>query len=186
MQDPESAELDDFVRQHPRLLILCGAGVSTDSGIPGYRDDDGQWKRKPPVLLQDFLSSETVRRRYWARSMAGWPMLAEARPNGAHRALARLESQGRVQKLVTQNVDGLHQQAGSSDVIELHGNAHKVICLDCGAGASRASIQRALEVTNPEFFAVSAPAPPDGDADFEPLRLEAFNLPVCARCGGML
>jgi NAD-dependent SIR2 family protein deacetylase len=186
MQDPLSADLDNFVRQHPRLFVLCGAGVSTDSGIPGYRDDEGQWKRKPPVMLQDFLSSEAVRRRYWARSIAGWPMLANARPNGAHRALARLESQGRLQKLVTQNVDGLHQQAGSSDVIELHGNAGKVICLDCGAGALRENIQRVLEEANPEFTAICATAAPDGDADFEPRRLEAFKLPVCARCGGVL
>src|SRR6266702_181401 len=128
--------LDDlcaFVQRYPRLFVLSGAGISTDSGIPGYRDADGRWKRTPPVLLQDFLRSESARQRYWARSMAGWPTVANARPNVAHDALARLEIAGWVQQVVTQNVDGLHQRAGSSRVIELHGNLERVVCLECGA-----------------------------------------------------
>ena len=159
------ADLCAFVQQYPRLFVLSGAGISTDSGIPGYRDADGQWRRTPPVLLQDFLASEPVRQRYWARSMAGWPTIANARPNMAHDALARLDAAGRLQRLVTQNVDGLHQRAGSSRVIELHGNLEAVVCLGCGALHSRAWIQRTLESLNPEFQAATATTAADGDAD---------------------
>src|SRR5437773_8018993 len=131
------ADLCAFVQRYPRLFVLSGAGISTDSGIPSYRDADGRWRRTSPILLQDFLRSESVRQTYWARSMAGWPMVANARPNGAHDVLARLERAGRLQRLVTQNVDGLHQRAGSSRVIELHGNLERVVCLECSALHSR-------------------------------------------------
>jgi len=179
-------DLHDFARRYPRWFVLTGAGVSTDSGIPGYRDDAGQWQRTPPVTVQEFLRSETARRRYWARSMAGWPMLAAAHPNAAHRALARLESARRLQLLVTQNVDGLHQRAGSAGVVELHGNVGRVVCLDCGADHAREALQRTLEADNPAFVAGSATAAPDGDADTEPRDLDAFQVPGCARCGGTL
>jgi len=179
-------ELRDFARRHPRLFVLTGAGVSTDSGIPGYRDDDGQWQRKQPVTLQEFLRTEAARRRYWARSMSGWPLLAGARPNAAHRALARLESARQLHLLVTQNVDGLHQRAGSCAVIELHGNAGRVVCLDCGADVSRDALQQQLEADNPDFAAAVATAAPDGDADVEPQGLDGFRVPGCARCGGTL
>jgi NAD-dependent SIR2 family protein deacetylase len=178
-------DLVGFVQHYPRLFVLSGAGISTDSGIPGYRDADGQWRRTPPVLLQDFLASERARRRYWARSMVGWPMVANARPNIAHDALARLEAAGRLQLLVTQNVDGLHQRAGSSRVIELHGNLEAVLCLECGALHSRVSIQRTLESLNPEFQAVIAATAADGDADIE-RDLDAFQVPQCSRCMGVL
>ena len=180
------ADLHEFARRHPRLFVLTGAGISTDSGIPGYRDDEGQWQRKPPVTVQEFLRTDAARRRYWARSMRGWPMLAGARPNAAHRALARLESARQLQLLVTQNVDGLHQRAGSLAVIELHGNVGRVICLDCGADHSREDMQQALEAANPAFVAAPATAAPDGDADLEPRLLDAFHVPGCARCGGTL
>ena len=108
-------ELHNFIRQYPRLFVLSGAGVSTDSGIPGYRDAEGRWKRTPPVLLHDFLSDQSVRQRYWLRSMVGWRIVAGAHPNIAHHGLARLAAAGRLQQLVTQNVDGLHQSAGSND-----------------------------------------------------------------------
>ena len=179
-------DLQDFARRYPRWLVLTGAGVSTDSGIPGYRDDAGQWQRKPPVTVQEFLRSETARRRYWARSMTGWPMLALARPNAAHRALAALESTHRLQLLVTQNVDGLHQRAGSSAVIELHGNVGRVVCLACGADHAREDVQRTLAADNPAHVAAAAAAAPDGDADTEPQALDGFRVPGCARCGGML
>jgi NAD-dependent SIR2 family protein deacetylase len=175
-----------FVQQYPRLFILSGAGISTDSGIPGYRDADGRWRRTAPVLLQDFLRFESVRQRYWARSMVGWPTVASARPNIAHGALARLEAAGRLQRLVTQNVDGLHQRAGSSEVIELHGNLDRVVCLECGALHSRASIQRTLESLNPEFQAAIAPTAADGDADVEWRDVDLFRLPQCPRCAGVL
>ncbi|HEV8257695.1 MAG TPA: NAD-dependent protein deacetylase [Casimicrobiaceae bacterium] len=180
------ADLCDFVQQYPRLLVLTGAGISTDSGLPGYRDADGRWRRTPPVLVQDFLRSESVRQRYWARSMVGWRAVANARPNIAHDALARLEAAGRLQQLVTQNVDGLHQRAGSSHVIELHGNLDRVVCLDCGALHSRASIQRILESLNPESQAAITPAAADGDADVERRDLDLFRVPQCSRCAGVL
>jgi NAD-dependent SIR2 family protein deacetylase len=182
----DAADLHAFVQTHPRLFVLSGAGVSTDSGIPGYRDADGRWNRTPPVLLQDFLRSEPARKRYWARSMAGWPIVAFARPNGAHRALARLGSAGLLQQLVTQNVDGLHQRAGSSDVIELHGNLGRVVCLDCGAAHSRQSIQRTLEAENPEFLEVNASAAADGDAHLEARDPDVIRVPPCTRCAGVL
>jgi NAD-dependent SIR2 family protein deacetylase len=174
------------VRQYARLFVLSGAGISTDSGIPGYRDDDGQWKRSPPVQWQDFLRTESTRRRYWARSMVGWPLIARARPNAAHVALGELESLGRVQRLVTQNVDGLHQRAGSAAVIELHGNIGMVSCLDCGAEHSRESLQRRLQQENPDFLGTAAAAAPDGDADLATAELDRFRVPGCTQCDGML
>ena len=165
---------------------MSGAGISTDSGIPGYRDERGEWKRTAPVQLQDFLRTESTRQRYWARSMVGWPLVAQAMPNAAHLALGQLESLGRVQQLVTQNVDGLHQRAGSSAVIELHGNVSQVVCLGCGSECSRESIQRRLERDNPNFLDMAAPAAPDGDADLESVQLTAFRVPSCTRCDGIL
>jgi NAD-dependent SIR2 family protein deacetylase len=178
--------LRNFVERHPRLFILTGAGISTDSGIPGYRDAGGKWQRSPPVQGPEFLRSEATRRRYWARSMAGWPLLARAEPNAAHRALARLEALDRVQQLVTQNVDGLHQRAGSRSVIELHGNIRHVLCLDCGAECSRESVQRKLEQDNPQFGETTGAAGPDGDAEIDPRAIDAFRVPRCAWCEGML
>lgn len=179
-------ELCRFVERHPRLFVLTGAGVSTDSGIPGYRDADGQWMRTSPILLQDFLRSPSARRRYWARSLIGWPRVAAARPNGAHVALARLEATGHIRQLVTQNVDGLHQRAGSSNVIELHGNLGRVACLDCGADYAREAVQRKLEAANPEVAGAFAAPIADGDADLEAYDLEAFVAPACAYCAGIL
>jgi NAD-dependent SIR2 family protein deacetylase len=180
------ADLCGFVQKYPRLFVLSGAGISTDSGIPGYRDADGRWRRTPPVLLQDFLRSESVRQRYWARSMVGWPMVASARPNIAHDALARLEAAERLQQLVTQNVDGLHQRAGSSQVIELHGNLDHVVCLECGALHSRALIQGTLEALNPQYQAATIATAADGDADIEHRDLDLFRVPQCLRCAGVV
>jgi NAD-dependent SIR2 family protein deacetylase len=180
------AELYDFVRRYPRLFILSGAGISTDSGIPGYRDADGQWMRTPPVMLADFLRSEAVRQRYWARSMVGWPVVARARPNAAHLALVRIEAVGRMQRLATQNVDGLHQRAGSTNVIELHGNIGMVSCIDCAATYPRASIQRVLEIDNAELTGAPAAPAADGDANLEWYDLEDFRVPRCTRCAGLL
>jgi NAD-dependent SIR2 family protein deacetylase len=186
MPTPGTSNLGEFALRHRRLFVLTGAGVSTESGIPGYRDDEGRWQRRPPVTLQDFLASDAARRRYWARSMAGWPVLARARPNAAHAALARLESAHRLELLVTQNVDGLHQRAGNSAVVELHGSIGRVICLACRAGQSRAEFQRVLEACNPGLAEAAAAAAPDGDADLEPRGLDHFHVPRCARCDGML
>jgi NAD-dependent SIR2 family protein deacetylase len=137
------------------------------------------------VQLQDFLRTDSTRKRYWARSMVGWPLVARAKPNPAHVALGKLESLGRVQQLVTQNVDGLHQRAGSSAVIELHGNISHVVCLACGSEQSRESVQRRLEDENPGFTEIAAAAP-DGDADLEAPDIESFRVPGCIRCDGTL
>ena len=120
--------LRDFIRAHPRLAVLTGAGVSTSSGIPDYRDLQGDWKRARPVEFRPFMTDPKVRQRYWARSVVGWPIVSRAQPNGAHRTLARLEEMGFVQLLITQNVDGLHRRAGSRNVVELHGNIARVKC----------------------------------------------------------
>ncbi|HEY1996348.1 NAD-dependent protein deacetylase [Paraburkholderia sp.] len=179
-------DLHDFVQRYPRLFVLSGAGISTDSGIPGYRDENGEWKRSPPITLQEFLGSIASRQRYWARSMIGWPVVARAQPNAAHRALARLEAAQHVPALVTQNVDGLHQRAGSSEVIELHGSIGGVTCLDCNTQHTRASIQRTLEAENPALLDAVAEPAADGDAHLEWQDLGSFRVPACPHCGGLL
>ncbi len=135
---------------------------------------------------QDFVRTESTRRRYWARSMVGWPLIARASPNAAHVALGELESMGRVHRLVTQNVDGLHQRAGSAAVIELHGNIGMVSCLGCGAEHSRASLQCRLQQENPDFRGMAVAAAPDGDADLAPSELDRFSVPGCTQCDGIL
>jgi NAD-dependent SIR2 family protein deacetylase len=165
---------------------LTGAGCSTDSGIPDYRDEAGAWKRKPPVQQRDFVMSHTVRQRYWARSLLGWRHFAKARPNAAHLALARLETAGRLRHLITQNVDGLHQQASSRAVTDLHGRLDQVECLDCKQRIPRQEMQQLLETRNPEWSALSASHAPDGDADLEHRDFSSFEVPACATCGGVL
>jgi NAD-dependent SIR2 family protein deacetylase len=167
-------------------VVLTGAGVSTASGIPDYRDQAGNWKRKPPVQQRDFVTSHAVRQRYWARSLLGWRHFSAARPNAAHQALARLEAAGRVQHLITQNVDGLHQQAGSRSVTDLHGRLDQVECLDCGARIPRSGFQTELEARNPEWSALCASHAPDGDADLEARDFSSFDVPACGTCGGVL
>ena len=185
--DPSGLDaLHDFLGRHRRLFVLTGAGISTGSGIPDYRDADGAWKRVPPVTFQAFTGQESTRRRYWARSLAGWPHFARARPNAAHAALAQLEAEGRVEVLVTQNVDGLHQQAGSGAVIDLHGRLDQVLCLGCGARGPRTSFQHELAALNPGWEQHQALVAPDGDADLEGVDFSTFEVPACGRCGGML
>ena len=183
---PERAGLHAFARASRRLLVLTGAGCSTESGIPDYRDAAGGWKRGPPMQLREFLADGSARRRYWARSLAGWPVVASARPNDAHHALARLETHGLVRQVITQNVDGLHQRAGSRAVIDLHGRLDEVLCLDCGALVARAQLQSELEALNPPLAGRSATLAPDGDADPGNLDYASFRIPDCRRCGGML
>jgi NAD-dependent SIR2 family protein deacetylase len=184
--------LSTFLQRHRRVLVLTGAGLSTASGIPDYRDKDGVRRGRTPIQGPDFRKSEAVRRRYWARSMAGWPTLADAAPNVGHQALAELEAAGRIDSLITQNVDGLHQRAGSRKLIELHGNIHGVICLDCRASYERAAIQSWLKQANPALAAqgvageVVPEARPDGDAEVELDALQDFQMPVCDACGGTL
>ncbi|MGI4936424.1 MAG: Sir2 family NAD-dependent protein deacetylase [Janthinobacterium lividum] len=203
--DQNAGKLAEFVDRHRRLLVLTGAGISTASGIPDYRDKDGTRRGRAPVQGPEFRAREAVRKRYWARSMLGWPTLARSQPNAGHRALAELEAAGRVGSILTQNVDGLHQQAGSNAVIELHGSIHAVLCLECGCRISRRQVQAQLEQANPalagvESFASIAgsipavrPGPagvvqalPDGDAQFEPDAMATFHVPACLECGGVL
>ena len=184
-QVPVINSLAAFVSRSNRLLVLTGAGISTASGIPAYRDAEGNWQRKPPVTHQEFLCSTSVRKRYWARSMLGWPMMQGARPNPAHAALAALEKRGHAAQLVTQNVDGLHTAAGSSRVIELHGRLREVRCTRCGALHPRTTMQKWLESGNPAFANQSAAVAPDGDADLE-ADFDSFHVPDCPACEGIL
>ena len=178
--------LGAFLEEHPGLMVLTGAGCSTDSGIPDYRDARGAWKRAPPVQFHDFVHHARVRRRYWVRSLIGWPAVREARPNAAHNALARLQRARVVSALVTQNVDGLHQRAGSEQVIDLHGRLDTIVCLQCGARSRREDFQRELEARNPEFAAPHASPAPDGDADVPGADFDAFRVPDCPDCAGTL
>ena len=178
--------LRTFLDCHRRLFVLTGAGCSTASGIPDYRDDNGDWKRAQPVMLQRFLADDYTRKRYWARSLVGWRRMHTARPNAAHHALAALEQAGRVELLVTQNVDGLHQAAGSRDVIDLHGRIDVVRCLDCGERLPRGDVQAELLRRNQAFAHTDALTAPDGDADLDGLPFDTFDVPACWRCGGML
>ncbi|HTX23696.1 MAG TPA: NAD-dependent protein deacetylase [Steroidobacteraceae bacterium] len=182
--DPHA--LRDFLERYTRLFILTGAGCSTDSGIPDYRDADGDWKRARPVMLESFLGDPRVRQRYWARSLAGWRRFRRARPNDAHRALASLERQRRIERLVTQNVDRLHQAAGSRGVIDLHGRLDRVRCMGCGQLREREEVQLELCRRNPAWAGLDAPEAPDGDADLEGLDFSAFEVPPCPSCGGVL
>jgi NAD-dependent SIR2 family protein deacetylase len=174
--------LQDFCDRHRRLFVLTGAGCSTNSGIPDYRDDAGEWKRKPPVRHQDFVRDPQVRARYWARSMIGWTHMGTAQPNAAHYALLDLEREGRIELLVTQNVDRLHQRAGSHAVLDLHGRIDEVVCLACGARSERTHLQQRLLATNPQYADLAAGIAPDGDADLERTDFSDFTVPSCEAC----
>ncbi|WP_426703107.1 NAD-dependent protein deacetylase [Rhodanobacter sp. Col0626] len=178
--------LSDFVATHRRLFVLTGAGCSTASGIPDYRDATGGWKRPPPVTYQDFTGDLATRRRYWARSLVGWRRFGQARPNSAHHALARLEQQGKSTLLLTQNVDRLHQAAGSENVIDLHGRLDRVRCLGCEERLSRVDFQGELLRLNPDWADLDATDAPDGDADLDGQDFSRFQVPSCPHCAGLL
>jgi len=175
-----------LVRAAPRLVVLTGAGCSTESGIPDYRDAQGAWKRTPPMQYQQFIASASARQRYWARALIGWRALRGVAPNGAHRALARLEQCGRLETLITQNVDGLHQRAGSSNVIDLHGRIDAVECLQCARRWPRERVQEQLEQLNPGWIASAGAMAPDGDALLSEADFSGFRLVDCEHCAGVL
>lgn len=177
--------LRDWLVRHRRVFALTGAGCSTASGIPDYRDDRGEWKRRPPVMIQAFRTQNAVYRRYWARACAGWPRFVAAAPSAAHHAFAAWEAAGTLVQLVTQNVDGLHQRAGSRAVIDLHGRLDDVICLGCGARSTRSALQARIAADNPDWTATAVSAP-DGDADIADAAVESFVAPRCVDCDGLL
>ena len=163
-----------------RWLVLTGAGVSTDSGIPDYRGPGSV--ARSPMTYQEFLGSESNRRRYWARAHVGWSRMSGAQPNATHRWLA--ERQDELAGLITQNVDTLHERAGHHDVIDLHGRIDRVRCLDCGSGSERTAVHQRLDVLNPGWSAQEATVLPDGDVALE--ATEGFVLAECERCAGRL
>jgi NAD-dependent SIR2 family protein deacetylase len=187
-------ELQEFIDRSKRLVVLTGAGCSTDSGIPDYRSPGGAWTRHKPIFYSSFVRSADVRRFYWARSYRGWPRFAAAKPNRAHEAIADLESRGKVHQLITQNVDDLHQEAGSRAVVQLHGRNRVVVCLDCGAEFPRQEMQDRLARTNAEWIQRAswnhlhpddADFAPDGDAAVAQ-NVSDFQVPECESCGGVL
>lgn len=169
-----------------RTLVLTGAGCSTESGIPDYRGPDGTLRHREPMRFGEFMGSEAARRRYWSRSMVGWPGFSSARPNPAHHALAELEGLGLAGGVVTQNVDGLHQRAGARTVVELHGSLARVRCMGCGARSARARMQERLRALNPDFAERPARRVADGDAELRRGAEQGFRVPACEACGGIL
>ena len=182
-------ELVDVVRGR-RTLVLTGAGISTDSGIPDYRGDGRSARTSVPITYREFMGDPEARRRYWARSQAGYRHVGTVDPNDGHRAVTRLQKAGVVAGVVTQNVDRLHQQAGTVDVIDLHGRIDRVICTSCGTRTPREELAERLAAANPDYDAlldvVSTPFQPDGDADVAEQLFESFTVVDCLVCGGLL
>lgn len=164
-------------------VVLSGAGISTESGIPDYRGPSGALRRHPPMTYQSFVGDAAARHRYWARSYLGWSQIATARPNAGHRAVAGLQQRGLIGGVITQNVDGLHQAAGASGVVELHGGLDRTVCLACGDRAARTELDRRLRTANAGFHARLAQLNPDGDAEIADEELTGFTMLDCAACG---
>ena len=168
------------------VVVLSGAGLSTESGIPDYRGPTGALRSNTPMTYQEFVGSAAGRRRYWARSFLGWRQMADARPNAGHVAVAQLQQLGLLDGIITQNVDGLHQAAGAQDVIELHGGLDLVVCLQCGKRESRTSLDARLHAANPDFHARATRVNPDGDAEVDDAELDGFVMAPCRYCGADL
>ncbi len=168
-----------------RVLVLSGAGISTESGIPDYRGPD---RKRPanPMRYQEFIRADFGRQRYWSRSMVGWATMGDAKPNRGHKAVADMEAVGAVFSVMTQNVDGLHQAAGSKSVLELHGSLAVVRCMACNKLESRRRLQERMQVLNPNFEAEAVEIAPDGDAEIKQHSTERFVVPQCLQCDGML
>jgi len=168
------------------VVALTGAGISTESGIPDYRSPEALARPRRPIQGPEFVRSAELRRRYWARAMAGWERFRAARPGPSHHALADLERLGVVRTIVTQNVDRLHHAAGSREVIELHGALAEVVCLGCGALEDRDALQERMRLANPGWIDGPTPMAPDGDAELPNERIAAFVVPACTVCDGTL
>jgi NAD-dependent SIR2 family protein deacetylase len=191
----DTHRLADLIAAAEQLVVLTGAGCSTESGIPDYRSPGGVWSRHKPIYYSAFVRAAEIRRFYWARSFRGWQRFSAARPNDAHVALAELERSGRVAQLITQNVDDLHQEAGSRRVIQLHGRNRLVVCLSCGERTPRQEMQDRLGELNAEWIARTAweglageeaDFAPDGDAELAEALVGDFRVPECRACGGVL
>ena len=184
-----ASHLAEFIEEYPDLFVITGAGISRNSGIQTYRDEVGNWKSNNPIQHSDFLNKETARRRYWARSFGGWPNVASAKPNDAHKALVKLESKGYVATLATQNVDRLHQKAGHKKVTDLHGRLDQVVCMGCGLLISREEVQAWLCQHNPQLArmkTIETALRPDGDAEVQDEFVHEIKVPQCPRCSGLL
>jgi len=164
------------------VVVLSGAGISTESGIPDYRGESGSLRTHTPMTYGDFVASESGRRRYWARSHLGWRTIARAAPNDGHRAVAALQARGYLSGVITQNVDGLHQAAGARDVIELHGNLDRVICLNCRTTSAREALARRLRLANAEFEGEATRINPDGDVELPDAVVQTFHVVSCEAC----
>jgi NAD-dependent SIR2 family protein deacetylase len=182
---PGTTSLDEVVRVlgERRVVVLSGAGLSTESGIPDYRGESGSLRRHTPMTFDEFVRSEEGRRRYWARSHLGWRTIVRARPNDGHRAVGRLRARGHLSGVITQNVDGLHQAAGTPGVVELHGGLDRVRCLGCRRTSSREDLDRRLRLANPAFETTATRINPDGDVELADDLVRGFRLVACADCG---
>ncbi|XP_019751287.1 NAD-dependent protein lipoamidase sirtuin-4, mitochondrial [Hippocampus comes] len=181
--------LQDFVSQATRLFVISGAGLSTESGIPDYRSEGvGLYARtdRRPIQHVEFVRSAKSRQRYWARNFLGWPQFSSHHPNDAHRILKHWEERGKLYWLVTQNVDALHSKARQKRLTELHGCAHRVVCLGCGSISAREELQRRFIELNPDWRAQHGAVAPDGDVFLEDELALHFRVPSCAVCGGIL
>jgi NAD-dependent deacetylase sirtuin 4 len=192
---PDDDTLDDelapvaMALEGRRIVVLTGAGVSTESGIPDYRGEGTRQRARNPVRFATFTSDASARRRYWARAFLGWPKIRDAQPNVAHTSLAAWERMGRISGVITQNVDGLHGKAGSVRVTELHGALKDTLCLACGAHEARESVQGRLARANPTFTSDAngrAAHAPDGDVDLDDAFIERFVVVDCVHCAGAL
>lgn len=184
----ELQQLQAFLARHPKVVALTGAGISASSGIATYRDAAGRWLYSAPIQHRDFLQSAAVRQCYWTRSWFGWPAVRDARSNVAHRALATLEQQGVVSLVITQNVDRLHQRAGSRAVVDLHGRLDRVQCLGCAAFIDREVMQQRLARANPQLATrpQASAQRPDGDMALPDALATATQVPPCEACGDVL
>ena len=171
------------------VVVLSGAGLSTESGIPDYRGPTGRARRAEPMTYQTFVGSATARQRYWARSHVGWRHVARATPNAGHRAVAELERRGLISGIITQNVDGLHTAAGARQVIELHGRLDRVLCLSCGQRSDRDDLDERLSAANAGWATEAAERAvinPDGDAVLDDTLTAGFQVVSCRDCDGVL
>ncbi len=189
-QHSNADRLVTALKNKRKIWVLSGAGISAPSGIPTYRDNKGNWQAGNPIQHNEFITQDSFRKRYWTRSMAGWIITGHAKPNAAHQAITRLQQHGLLSKIVTQNVDRLHSNAGAKEVIDLHGRIDQIICLDCNDLSKRADYQPRLVESNPDLAVyierITNKALPDGDANIDDYDTDIVNIPPCEKCAGTL